>query len=396
MAWGAAVRSAAAVCALGIGAGVLAAPVSSRTDRFVLPVPSRPPSVRATLVGSFERPVLVTAPPGDTRALYVVEQGGRIRVVRDGAVLEAPFLDLTNEVKFEGETGLLSLAFAPDYVTTGRFYVFFNDHVGSGNVNVVEYRRSASDPEQADPSSARLVLQVEKPWENHNAGMMQFGPDGYLYISIGDGDSGVVNRPGAFAQRRDDLLGNILRIDPLSGTPYSIPPSNPFVAEDGVRPEIWAYGLRNPWRFWIDSPTGDLYVADPGVDGPEEVDWVAGGGPGGQNFGWPCFEGTARFDAEANCPGAVAPVLEYVVPGKCSVIGGVVVHDPRLASLEGRFVYTDLCLGSIRSFRLVDGLAFDDRPLGATLPSPTSFGQDAEQRVYVTTLEGAVYRLDPA
>jgi glucose/arabinose dehydrogenase len=375
-------------------------PATTPQQPLTPPPPSDDPdpvgSVRATEIGRFDRPVFVTSPPGDARDVYVVEQTGRIRVLRDDVLLPAPFLDIVDEVKAENETGLLSLAFAPDYAASGRFYVYFNDRVGNGNVNVVEYRRSAVNPTQGDRSTARLVLNVEKPWENHNGGMMQFGADGYLFVSIGDGDAGTLNKPGAFAQRRDELLGNILRIDPRSGDPYAVAPSNPFVHEPGVRSEIWAYGLRNPWRFWIDPPTGDLYIGDPGLAGAEEVNWVPGGGQGGWNFGWPCFEGTAPFDRDETCPGDVKPVIEYVVPGKCSVIGGLVVRDPRLPTLIGRYVYTDFCLGVVRSFRIDGGAAADDRALGVTLTSPTSFGEDGAGRVYVTTLDGAVYRLDPA
>jgi glucose/arabinose dehydrogenase len=385
------------------GALVVGRPTAT-TPRPISPDPPPPSddpsdpvgSIRATEVGRFERPVFLTSPPGNARDVYIVEQAGRIWILRDGRVLPAPFLDIADEVKAESETGLLSLAFAPSYAVDGRFYVYFNNRVGNGNVNVVEYRRLAVNPEQADRNTARLVLNIEKPWENHNGGMMQFGADGYLYISIGEGDAGTINKPGAFAQRRDDLLGNILRIDPRSRHPYAVPSSNPFLAEAGLRSEIWAYGLRNPWRFWIDAPTGDLYIGDPGLGGPEEVDWVSGGGPGGWNFGWPCFEGTAPFDRGETCPRAVKPVLEYFVPGKCSVIGGLVVRDPRLPAMTGRYVYTDFCLGGLRSFRIEGGAATDDRALGVLLSSPTSFGQDGLGRVYVTTLDGPVYRLDPA
>jgi glucose/arabinose dehydrogenase len=350
--------------------------------------------VTALEIGRFDRPVFVTAAPGDPSRLYVVQQGGRVRVVRDGELLPEPFLDLEQQVVSGSETGLLSLAFAPGYPADPRFYVYFNARGSGGDVNVVEYRRSALSPDQADPFTPRLVLAIPKPWENHNGGMMQFGRDGFLYVSVGDGDSGVLNKPGAFAQRRDDLLGNILRIDPLDGDPYAVPPTNPFVGQEGVRPEIWAYGLRNPWRFWLDPATGELYVADVALAGPEEIDWLPYGADG-RNFGWPCFEGTTPFDTTETCPGAVRPVLEYLVPNKCSVIGGLVARDARLPALEGRFLYTDFCLGELRSLRVAGGAVSGDGPLGVTVAAPTSFGQDALGRVYVTTLDGPVYRLDP-
>jgi glucose/arabinose dehydrogenase len=231
-----------------------------------------------------------------------VEQTGVIRQLVDGVLLERPFLDITRYVSWASETGLLSMAFAPDYATSGRFYVYFNDHVGNQNVNVVEFRRSTVDPEVADPNTYRQVLTIEKPWENHNAGMMEFGRDGDLYIAVGDGDSGVLHWPGAFAQTLDDLLGDILRIDPSqqpNGAPYRVPPDNPFVGVAGARPEIWAYGLRNPWRFDIDRTTGDLYLGDVGEGQMEEID-VIPGGHGGENFGWPCFEGSVPFDTTAS------------------------------------------------------------------------------------------------
>src|SRR5262249_4066120 len=197
-------------------------------------------------------------------------RGGR----RDGPPLAGPFLDLTARGVQSNEGGLLSLAFAPDYGRSGAFYVDYTDSVGNGNVNVVEYRRSADDPDVADPSTARPVLHIVKPYENHNAGMLQFGPDGDLYIAVGDGDSGVADPPGAFAQTLDDLLGNILRIDPRAvvdgGGPYTIPDTNPFVGSENDRGEVWDYGLRNPWRFWIDPATGDLYLGDAGEADLEE------------------------------------------------------------------------------------------------------------------------------
>ena len=352
-----------------------------------------------TKIGDFERPVLVTAPLGDSHRLFVVEQRGVIRQLVDERLLPVPFLDLTDRVKEVSERGLLSLAFAPDYARSGRFYVDYTDVTGNGNVNVVEYRRSADDPDVADPTSARPVLRIVKPYENHNAGMLQFGPDGDLYVAVGDGDSGVSDRPGAFAQTLDDLLGNILRIDPRpapDGTaPYTIPDTNPFVGRQDELGEIWDYGLRNPWRFWIDPLTGDLYLGDAGEGDIEEIDYVQGNA-GGQNFGWPCFEGTRPFGAAEDCRDPVPPIYEYDhSKGRCAVIGGVVVHDPRLPSLAGRYVFGDYCNGEIDSMVVADGKATDVRELGLSVPTLSSFGVDGRGRVYVTTTDGGVYRLDP-
>ena len=233
------------------------------------PAAPPPPAKGLTLtkVATFTRPVFATSPPGDEHRLFVVEQAGVVRELVDGVLLDQPFLDISDRVQMVTETGLLSLAFAPDYANSGLFYVFFNDNAGNHNIHVVEFRRSAADPNVADVQSYREVLTIQKPWESHNGGMMKFGPDGYLYISVGDGGRGYDAPFGAFAQTLDDLLGNILRIDPTAqpgGAPYRVPADNPFVGVDHARPEIWAYGLRNPWRFDIDSRNGDLYLGDVG------------------------------------------------------------------------------------------------------------------------------------
>jgi glucose/arabinose dehydrogenase len=356
-------------------------------------------AVQLVKIGDFERPVDVVSPPGDEHRLFVVEQRGTIQEVVDGQPGATQFLDLTDQVKEVSERGMLSMAFAPDYAQSGRFYVDYTDQVGSGNVNVVELQRSADNPDAADRSTARPILQIEKPYENHNAGLLQFGPDGFLYVSVGDGDSGVLHKPGAFAQTRDDLLGNILRIDPSkpSGSlAYSIPASNPFVGQPGVRGEIWDYGLRNPWRFWIDGPTGDLYIGDAQLGGPEEIDYAAGN-HGGLNFGWPCFQGTVPFDTAETCADPVAPVYEYDHGGgRCTVIGGVVVRDRRLPGLDGLYLFGDYCDGKIESMQVVDGKATEVRDLGLTVPELSSFGVDGAGRVYATSTAGGVYRIDPA
>jgi glucose/arabinose dehydrogenase len=292
------------------------------------------------------------------------------------------------------------MAFPPDYAQSGRFYVYYTDSTGSGNVNVVEYRRSADDPETADPQTARTVLHIVKPYENHNAGMMQFGPDGNLYIAVGDGDSGVLHPPGAFAQTLDDLLANILRIDPRppgdQSASYQIPDTNPFVGQPGARGEVWDYGLRNPWRFWIDGVTGDLYLGDAGEGDIEEIDYVQSN-VGGKNFGWPCFQGTGVFTAGADCPGAIPPIYQYGHAGtRCAVIGGVVVRDPRLPSLAGRYVFGDYCDGKVISFFVADGKATELHDTGLSVPTLSSFGVDGRGRVYMTATDGGVYRLDPA
>lgn len=368
--------------------------------------PARPPAppppqvdvsslVALTEIARLERPVHVTAPPGDTRRVFVVEQPGVIRVLLDGVLLPQPFLDIHDRVKVVSETGLLSLAFAPDYAASGRFYVFYNERKGNGDIAIDELRANRANRNVADLSTRRNVLSIVKPWENHNGGMLQFGPDGMLYVSVGDGDSGVLNRPGAFAQTRDELLGNLLRIDPLGGVPYRVPDDNPFVGEAGARPEVWAYGLRNPWRFWIDDVTGDTYIADVGLGRREEIDLVPRG-ESGRNFGWPCFEGTLPFDASATCADPVPPLLE--VPheaGVCSITGGGVVRDRRLPALTGRYLFADYCTGRVTAIAVTDGRVTDEDDLGLTVPQLASFGVDGVGRVYVVSTAGGVYRLDP-
>lgn len=365
------------------------------------PAPAPPPAKGLTLtkVGTFARPVFATSPPGDEHRLFVVEQTGVVRQLVDGVLLDQPFLDISHLVQVVTETGLLSLAFAPDYAKSGLFYVFFNDNAGNHNIHVVEFRRSAANPNMADVRSYREVLMIQKPWESHNGGMMKVGPDGYLYIAVGDGGRGFDAPFGAFAQTLDDLLGNILRIDPTAqpdGSPYRVPSDNPFVGVDGARPEIWAYGLRNPWRFDIDSHSGDLYVGDVGEGAMEEIDLIPGG-RGGQNFGWPCFEGTATFATAIVCPNSVPPLLAYEHAKQgCSVTGGVIAHDLRLPQLAGRFLYGDFCNPEIRSVLLDNGRVVD-RPTGASLPQTVSFGEDGLGRIYLMSLaDQGLYRLDPA
>jgi glucose/arabinose dehydrogenase len=363
------------------------------------PPPKPPPPVdagdlvRATPVGTFAAPVLVTAPPGDLRRAFVVEQGGTVRVVEDGVVLPRPFLDIRDRVTRITETGLLGLAFAPDHASSGRFYVFYNQRKGNGDIAISEMRVTG-DPNLADPGSERRLLEIPKPWENHNGGMLQFGPDGMLYASVGDGDSGVVNRPGAFAQRLDVLLGKILRIDPRGGKPYAVPGDNPFVGVAGARPEIWARGLRNPWRFWIDG-TGQMLIGDVGLGRAEEIDLVPAG-RSGLNFGWPCFEGTTPFDDSASCDAATPPLVSIAHDtGWCSIIGGVTWRDPRVPALAGRYLYGDYCAGTVASLVLRDGRVVGGGELGVSVPATSSFGVDGAGRVYVTSTNGGVYRLDP-
>jgi len=331
--------------------------------------------VRLEPLGTYDQPVYVTAPPGDSHDLFVVEQPGRVIVVHAGKPVARPFLDLSGQVSCCGEQGLLSIAFAPDYTRSGRLYADYTD--AAGNTKVVEFRRSAEDPLSADPLSARTVLSVHQPYSNHNGGQLQFGPDGRLYVGLGDG--GSEGDPDRVGQDPASPLAKILVLDPR---------------RPGAAPATFASGLRNPWRFSFDRSTGDLWIGDVGQDRFEEVDGLTLKDANGANFGWSAFEGDARYNADQSAPGAVAPVLTYTHADGCSVTGGYVVRDPSLPTLYGRYVYGDFCAGVLRSFTARPGqAATDDRALGVQVPSLSSFGQDSSGHVYAASLEGPVYRL---
>ena len=322
-------------------------------------------------IGTFAEPVYVTAPRGDRRRVFVVEQSGRIRVVRDGRTLAAPFLDISDRVHRDGEQGLLSMAFAPDYATSRRFYVFYTGD--DRDQHIVEFR--ATSRVTADPASARTVLDEDDPDLNHNGGQLQFGPDGRLYIGNGDGggDEDSFDRFG-LAQDPSSLFGKILRVDPRSG----------------AQPEVYASGLRNPWRFSFDRRTGALIVGDVGGEQQEEIDVLAPGRAPGANLGWPAFEGTARGRGEA--PGALAPVLAYPhgSTGFCAIAGGYVSRDPRVPATRGRYLFGDFCKGDIFAARLRRRRA---RNTHVHVPQLVSFGEDGRGRVYVVSILGRVLRI---
>ena len=321
----------------------------------------------------------------------MVEQPGRIRVVKAGRKLRTPFLDIRDRIRAGGEQGLLSMAFAPDYAESGRFYVDYTDN--DGDTRIVEYRRATKD--RADPSSARELIFQRQPESNHNGGLLLFGPDDRLYVGFGDGGGGGDQHgPRGNGQRLSTLLGKILRIDPRpsGGQPYGIPDGNPFVGRSGVRPEIWAYGVRNPWRFAFDRRSGDLIVADVGQGEVEEVTIVR---EPGANLGWRPFEGNRVFIPGESAPGHVRPVIErFHDDGNCSITGGVVVRDRRLR-LRGRYLFGDYCTGVVESARLSDGEARSVRRTRFRVPRLSSFGEDARGRAYVVSSNGPVYRLVP-
>ncbi|HMJ02348.1 MAG TPA: PQQ-dependent sugar dehydrogenase [Conexibacter sp.] len=347
-------------------------------------------------VGTFDQPVAVAGAPGDDALLYVVEQRGTIQVVRGGVASE--FVDLTGPVQDGGEQGLLGLAFAPDFQTSRLLYVYFTD--ANGDNRVEELRAPTGD--RADPASRRLVLLLPHPTAaNHNGGTLRFGPDGLLWLAPGDGAS------GANARSLGSPLGKVLRIDPRGALPgeYAIPPDNPFVGTLGARGEVWAYGLRNPFRFAFDRATGDLVIGDVGQGTTEEIDWLpaASGRGKGADLGWDVCEGSFEMGSRAtpcSLPGAVLPAIDKFqdADGFRSIIAGPVVRDASLPSLNGRLVYGDYFVDALRTAVLGvggTGSASDDREVGpgAVVPQLTSLGEDAAGCVYATSAAGPVYRL---
>ena len=367
------------------------------------------------VLSGLSRPVVVAAPPDGTDRLFVVEQRsgstGRIRVVdASGTLLPTPFATVT--VSTASEQGLLGLAFHPDYATNGRLYINYT-RTGGDSV-IAELTADATDANIAAAGSLSTVLIVDQPASNHNGGWMQFGPDGYLYYTLGDGGSG--DDPwGMFGngQNLGAQLGKILRIDvdgdDFPADPdhnYAIPADNPFVGDPGVAEEIWAWGLRNPWRNDFDPQTGDLYIADVGQDAREEVNFQPASSNGGENYGWRVWEGTVLNFAGDPDPGPVVfPVTQYVHGSPdfgCSITGGVVARTCTLADLWGEFLFADFCSNRIYALRNTVGgwvrenITADITPDVGSLSNITSFGRDAQGRVYVCTLGGSVYRLGSA
>jgi glucose/arabinose dehydrogenase len=370
-----------------------------------------PKFLRLERIGRFEQPVYLTQPPAAGSALYVVEKVGTVRILAGGAVRTQPFLDLGREVKHAGEggeQGLLSMAFAPDYEDSGLLYVAYTDHRDA--LRIVEYRRDPADELRADPRSARLVLRILQPTTKHHGGLVLFGPDGHLYI--GSGDGGPSGDPTDVAQDKRSLRGKILRIDPQPGrAPYTVPPDNPFMGRPG-RDEIFAYGLRNPWRFSFDPATGSIAIGDVGDQRFEEIDYLPVRKALGANFGWSAYEGNAPLKANVKRGRTVAPVLAYAHGPSCAVTGGFVVRDPRLAriagrELVGRYLYGDYCAGKLYAFRPRPGQpAGKRRSFRFKVPYLSSFGEDNAGRIYVLSqfgvsrdgkklTRGSVYRLDP-
>ena len=340
------------------------------------------------LIDGLERPVAIADPGDGSGRLFIVEQPGVIRIYQNGALLPEPFLDIQQQVGSRGnEQGLLGLAFHPDYSQNGLFYVNYTDL--NGDTVIARFSASGDDANRADAGSEQQLMFVRQPYPNHNGGSMVFGPDGYLYLGLGDGGSG--GDPLGNGQSLHNDLGKILRIDVDNGEPYAIPPDNPYAGES--TPEIWAYGLRNPWRFSFDRLTGDLYVADVGQDRWEEVNFLPAGSPPGVNFGWNYREGLHPYTGTPDNIEVVDPVAEYKHGEDCSVTGGYVYRGEELPAMKGIYLYGDYCSGKIWGlFRDADG-AWQNQVLFATGLNISSFGEDAAGELYLVDLGGGVYRL---
>jgi hypothetical protein len=348
--------------------------------------------VLTAVATGLSQPLGLTAPPGDPR-LFVVQQTGEIRIVRDDELVTIPFLDLSDRVRSQGERGLLGLAFHPDYADNGRFFVNYTDL--GGTQRIVEFGVSG-DPDVADPNSAAELLTIPQPFANHNGGHLAFGPDGMLYVGVGDG--GSAGDPQGNGQNVATLLGSLLRLDVATPGQAGIPPDNPFAGRpDDGREELWAWGLRNPWRFSFDPVDGKLWIADVGQNRWEEVN-VASADAAGLNYGWATTEGPSCYGA-STCDRSdlVEPVLWYRTGDEgCSVIGGHVYRGSRIPALVGTYFYSDYCGGWLRSFRHVAGEVVGEAewPV-ASVGRILAVGSDAAGELYLLSQDGGVYRLDP-
>jgi glucose/arabinose dehydrogenase len=362
---------------------------SNPADDHGDPDPNGQLSLRlAQVAGGLASPVHLTAPAGDAR-LFVVEQAGRIRIIRNGQLVARPFLDIVAKVGSGGERGLLSVAFHPNHTSNGFFFVYYTDR--NGDTRVERYRVT-SNPDSADAGSADLILTVDQPFANHNGGLLLFTEDGKLLVGLGDGGSG--GDPMGHGQDRSTLLGSILRLDIDRGLPYVIPSDNPFAGLSSARGEIWAWGLRNPWRFSIDRTEDLIYIADVGQGSWEEVN-VERADAGGLNYGWNIMEGRHCYrSGSCNQSNLVLPALEYSHSEGCSVTGGAVYRGSAMPSLRGHYFYSDYCQGWIRSFRYQNGQVTEQRDWGLDAGSVLSFGEDSAGELYVLTGNGTVFRLE--
>ncbi|QEU96807.1 PQQ-dependent sugar dehydrogenase [Streptomyces kanamyceticus] len=346
--------------------------------------PRQAAKVALTKVTTAKNPTAGAAGPGGT--VWIAERAGTVRVLDRGA-LSAPVLDISAETTTDGERGLLGIAFDKKFA---HFYISFTNLEGTSTVDEFAVRHGKIRPE-----TRRTVITQTQPYSNHNGGDIKFGPDGYLYIALGDGGSG--GDPHGNGQNLDTLLGKLLRIDPHGGKPYAIPQDNPFVDDPKAKDEIWAYGLRNPWRFSFDAGTGDLLIGDVGQSAWEEIDWAPAKSEGGENYGWSQMEGNHPFREGTEPANHVPPVHEYDRTGLgCSVTGGFVYRGKAIPALRGQYVYSDYCDGTIRSLEIKDGKVTGTHDLGVNGGEVISFVQGGNRELYALDIGGSVYRIDRA
>jgi len=377
--------------------------------------PALPELVLTELASGLQRPIYLSQPRGDSERLFVVEKPGRVRILRAGALVETPFLTVPGVSERGGEMGLLGFAFHPQYSDNGRFYVYYSTIAGGSHISrIAEYRVSSDNPDLADAGSERVLLEVSQPQDNHNGGDLEFGLDGFLYVGLGDGGGGGDQHgPIGNGQNLGTHLGKILRLD-VDGTGagpngnYAVPAGN--LAAEGALPEIWSYGLRNPWRFSFDGCTGDMYIADVGQGDFEEIDFEPAG-LGGRNYGWRLMEGDTCFNPDEGCDAEqqnlVLPVATYGRNLGQSITGGYVYRSAAIPALKGAYIYADYASSRFFALRMTaDGSVAapqvdisdninpivngDDRQISGI----TSFGQDGPGNVYVLTFDGGVYRID--
>ncbi|MEM5787000.1 MAG: PQQ-dependent sugar dehydrogenase [Syntrophobacteraceae bacterium] len=336
------------------------------------------------IASGLDSPTSITTAPDNSGRLFVTLQRGRVMILK-GDRPASMFLDLSSLVSCCGERGLLSIAFHPDYSRNGFFFVNYTDKKGD---TVVARYRVSSNPDRGDRASAQVILRADQPYPNHNGGLVLFGPDRYLYIGMGDG--GSAGDPGNRAQNLGTLLGKMLRIDVNGPSAYSIPPDNPFLDNPSAKPEIWAYGLRNPWKFSFDRQTGDMLIADVGQDKLEEVNFQPAASKGGENYGWRLMEGSRCFNPATNCNQGdlVLPITEYAHPLGCSITGGFVYRGKSIPALQGVYLYGDYCSGIIWGARPVSGGKWEARQVAETPYRISTFGEDSEGEVYFADYSG--------
>jgi glucose/arabinose dehydrogenase len=380
-----------AALALLAGCGGGGGPAGNADTPLPAPTPSAPLALTLRQVASgLDGPVFLTAPAGDQRQ-FIVERPGRIRILQNGALLALPFLDISARVSTNGEGGLLSMAFHPQYAANGLYFIYYTDSAGD---IVVERRSVSPNPNLSDPTAALEIIRIAHPnFSNHYGGLVAFGPDGYLYLGTGDG--GSAGDPPGNAQNLASLLGKLLRLDvngATAGAPYAIPAGNPFAGQAGRRAEIWAFGLRNPWRYAFDA--GNLYIADVGQDRREEVD-IRAAAQGGLNYGWNILEGSLCYNA-ASCAsaGLAAPAFEYDHATGCSITGGYVYRGLAIPELAGRYFYSDYCGGFLKSFVAAGSgvLEQTDWAIGK-VGGIVSFGRDGDGELYLVSAGGGVYKI---